>query len=123
MDKFGHASSNSDDEFGRFMNVLSYCYVKSRNIPKGCPRLLSILPVIYVFTCIPLNLSSFNLTLGAGFFISWLASFKLVLFSFDKGPLSYDPGLVSSSSPSPVAFFRFLVIACLPIKAPFWHRC
>ncbi|KAI3941810.1 hypothetical protein MKW98_030540 [Papaver atlanticum] len=121
MDEFGHDSSS--DEFVRLVNVcltvfssLTYCYFISRNIPKGFPRLLSILPIIYIFTLIPLNLSSFHLTMTAGWFISWFASFKLVLFSFDKGPLSYDPPLVSSSSPSRMTFLRFHVIACLPIK-------
>ncbi|KAI3852393.1 hypothetical protein MKX03_018873 [Papaver bracteatum] len=61
-------------------------------------------------------LTVFSSLTCSGWLISWFASFKLVLFSFDKGPLSYDPPLVSSSSPSPMTFLRFLVIACLPIK-------
>ncbi|KAI3851155.1 hypothetical protein MKX03_021513 [Papaver bracteatum] len=121
MDEYGH--NNSSDEFGRFVNAcltifssLTYCYFVSRNTPKGFPRLLTVLPVIYIFTLIPLNLSSFHLTFVLGYYISWLASFKLVLFSFDKGPLSSDPTLASSSSPSPMTFLLFLGIACLPIQ-------
>ncbi|MCL7046926.1 hypothetical protein MKW94_022857 [Papaver nudicaule] len=112
MDKFGHDDSSSD-EFGRFVNA---CLTIFSSLTYWFPRLLTILPIIYIFTLIPLNLSSFHLTFVAGFFISWLTSFKLVLFSFDKGPLSSDPTLVSSSSPSPLTFPRFLGIACLPIK-------
>ncbi|XP_026390156.1 probable long-chain-alcohol O-fatty-acyltransferase 5 isoform X1 [Papaver somniferum] len=121
MDEFGHDGSSG--EFGRFVNIcltiflsITYCYFISRNTPKGFPRLLSILPIIYIFTIIPLKLSSFHLTTGTGFLISWLANFKLVLFSFDKGPLSSDPTPVSSSSPSPMTFLRFIGITCLPIK-------
>ncbi|MCL7049622.1 hypothetical protein MKW94_018548 [Papaver nudicaule] len=121
--EFGHDSSGSGDhdEFGNvcltILSSLTYCYFISGNIPKGYPRLLSILPIIYIFTLLPLHLSSLCLTFGTGFFISWLGSFKLLLFSFDKGPLSSHPTLlVSSSLPSPMTFIRFLGIACLPIK-------
>ncbi|KAI3851159.1 hypothetical protein MKX03_021517 [Papaver bracteatum] len=101
MDEYGH--NNSSDEFGRFVNA--------------CLTIFSSLTYfIYIFTLIPLNLSSFHLTFVLGYYISWLASFKLVLFSFDKGPLSSDPTLASSSSPSPMTFLLFLGIACLPIQ-------
>ncbi|MCL7025438.1 hypothetical protein MKW94_021494 [Papaver nudicaule] len=115
MDEYVHVrSSDHDDQFGRYLNVcitifasLTYCYAISRNIPKGFPRLLSVLPIIYIFTLIPFQLSSsFHLVMGAGFFICPLACLKLVLFSFDKGPL------ISSQ----MTYLRFLAIACLPIK-------
>ncbi|PRQ54882.1 putative long-chain-alcohol O-fatty-acyltransferase [Rosa chinensis] len=41
------------------------------------------------------------------FFIAWLANCKLLLFAFDKGPLSSEPSITLG---------RFVVIACLPIK-------
>ncbi|KAI3900120.1 hypothetical protein MKW98_001020 [Papaver atlanticum] len=111
-------------EFGRFVNVcltiitsLTYCYFISRNIPKGFPRLTSVLPIIYIFILLPINLSSILLNLAIGFSTSWLSNFKLILFSFDAGPLSSDPPLLSSSpSSSSMTLVRFLCIACLPIK-------
>ncbi|KAI3846869.1 hypothetical protein MKX03_008462 [Papaver bracteatum] len=110
-------------EFGRFVNVcltiitsLTYCYFISRNIPKGFPRLTSVLPIIYIFILLPINLSSILLTLAIGFSISWLANFKLILFSFDAGPLSSDPLILSSSPSFSMTLERFLCIACLPIK-------
>ncbi|KAI3857251.1 hypothetical protein MKW92_032656 [Papaver armeniacum] len=116
MDEF----SGDGGEFGRFIEVwftvfssLIYCYYIVRNIPKGFPRLLFVLPIVYIFILLPLNLTSIHLVWGAGFFISWIANFKLVLFCFDMGPLSSNTLPVLQSSTTLV---RFLVIACLPIK-------
>ncbi|MCL7033205.1 hypothetical protein MKW94_006623 [Papaver nudicaule] len=110
-------------EFGRFIKVwctvfssLTYCYYIARNVPKGFPRLCSVLPIVYVFSLLPLNLTSIHLTIGAGFFISWLANLKLFLFCFDAGPLSSNPLPVLPSSTSSMTLLRFLAIACLPIK-------
>ncbi|KAI3971614.1 hypothetical protein MKW92_049911 [Papaver armeniacum] len=101
-----------DGEFAWFIKVwftiyssLTYCYFICGKIPIGIPRLLSILPIIYIFIILPLNLSSVHLIVSAGFCISWLASFKLILLSFDAGPLSFDLPLV-----------HFLAIGSLPIN-------
>ncbi|KAI3851126.1 hypothetical protein MKW98_013932 [Papaver atlanticum] len=109
-------------EFGRFIKVwctvfssLTYCYYIARNIPKGFPRLLSVLPIVYIFSLLPLNLTSIHFTIGVGFFISWLANFKLLLFCYDSGPLSSNPLPVLPSSTSSMTLLRFLAIACLPI--------
>ncbi|MCL7043018.1 hypothetical protein MKW94_022116 [Papaver nudicaule] len=85
---------------------LTYCYLISRNIPKGTPRLISILPIIPIFISLPLYLSWALFVGTIAFFITWLASFKLVLFSFNQGPLS---------SPS-ISFQHFISIACFPIN-------
>ncbi|OVA06587.1 hypothetical protein BVC80_1287g29 [Macleaya cordata] len=85
---------------------LSYCYFFSKKIPKGFLRLLSVLPIIPIFTMLPLSLSSINLLGIIGFFIGWLANFKLLLFSFDQGPLSSNP---------PLSFKHFISIACFPV--------
>ncbi|KAI3920255.1 hypothetical protein MKW92_038846 [Papaver armeniacum] len=118
MDEF----DGDGGEFGRFIKVwctvfssLTYCYYIARNIPKGFPRLLSVLPIVYIFSLLPLNLTSLHFTIGAGFFISWLANFKLLLFCYDSGPLSSNPLPVLPSSTSSMTLVRFLAIACLPI--------
>ncbi|KAF5734443.1 hypothetical protein HS088_TW16G00892 [Tripterygium wilfordii] len=41
------------------------------------------------------------------FFITWLANFKLLLFSFGQGPLASDPS---------ISLPLFVAVACLPIK-------
>ncbi|RZC78224.1 hypothetical protein C5167_002550 [Papaver somniferum] len=96
MDEF----SGYGGEFVRFINI-------ARNIPKGFPRLLSVLPIVYIFSLLPLNLTSIHLILGAGYSISWLANFKLLLFCFD----AVVPSLTSS-----ITLLPFLAITCLPIK-------
>ncbi|KAE8724392.1 Ubiquitin C-terminal hydrolases superfamily protein [Hibiscus syriacus] len=70
--------------------TICYCYSvgKTKIIPKGTPRLLCFLPVVCLFLYIPLEISSLHLGFIAAFFITWLASFKLLLFAFGKGPLS-----------------------------------
>ncbi|OVA20219.1 hypothetical protein BVC80_157g6 [Macleaya cordata] len=104
---------DGEGEFRSFIKVwitvlasLTYSYFISKNIPKGFIRLLSILPIISIFLYLPLHLSTIHLIGPTGFFISWLANFKLLLFSFDRGPLS------SSSS----SLRLFIIVACLPVK-------
>ncbi|KAL5730226.1 hypothetical protein ACHQM5_003074 [Ranunculus cassubicifolius] len=86
---------------------LSYCYFISFNIPKGKFRFLSLLPVFYFLTILPLSLTSVTLGGLSSFFLTWLANFKLLLFSFGEGPLSLDPSISLS---------HFISIACFPIK-------
>ncbi|RDX81765.1 Acyl-CoA--sterol O-acyltransferase 1, partial [Mucuna pruriens] len=73
----------------------------------GKTRLVFVLPIVCLYTMIPFIFSSVHLSGTTGFFLAWLANFKLLLFAFDMGPLSSDP-LISLP--------RFLAIACLPIK-------
>ncbi|KAI9184959.1 hypothetical protein LWI28_002878 [Acer negundo] len=103
---------------------LSYCYFMSSKIPKGLPRLLSILPIICFFIYLPLNLTSFHLTFTAAANLVWHANFKLLLFAFDHGPLSLSPPSSSSllsSSPPPSNILHFILVASLPIKIKPYH--
>ncbi|KAI3495139.1 hypothetical protein L1887_37336 [Cichorium endivia] len=84
---------------------LGYCYFVGKIIPKGLPRLLTIFPVILLFLSIPLLFNSVHLIGALSLYISWLANFKLLLFSFERGPLS---------APS-IPLTRFLSFACFPI--------
>ncbi|XAR67405.1 Long-chain-alcohol O-fatty-acyltransferase [Bertholletia excelsa] len=86
---------------------LCYCYFISSKIRKGVFRLVSLIPVFCLYLFLPLHLSSAFLTALTAFFITWLASFKLLLFAFDLGPLSSKP---SKSLP------LFITVACLPIR-------
>lgn len=86
---------------------LCYSYFIASKIPKGKLRLLSLLPIFTLFTILPLFLTSAFPTGITAFFITWLANFKLLLFSFDLGPLSSHP---------PKSLPLFISIACLPIK-------
>ncbi|PQQ20947.1 acyl-CoA--sterol O-acyltransferase 1-like [Prunus yedoensis var. nudiflora] len=103
-----------EGEFGSFIKVwtsvfvcIFYCYSIGKIVPKGTTRLVCALPVVCLFFYLPLNFSSIHLGGGTGFFISWLGSFKLLLFAFGKGPLASDPS---------ISIARFLAIACLPIE-------
>ncbi|XP_054794373.1 long-chain-alcohol O-fatty-acyltransferase-like [Prosopis cineraria] len=102
-----------EDEIQNFIKVwikaiscLFYCYYVSSTIPKGLFRLFSLVPVFFVFLLLPLNLHSFHLGGPATFFLVWLCPFKLLLFSFDQGPLS----------PLPPNIVHFILISSLPIK-------
>ncbi|MCL7023327.1 hypothetical protein MKW94_018160 [Papaver nudicaule] len=103
-----------DSEIKSFVKVwitifssLTYCYLVSKTIPKGFLKLFSVLPVISIFLYLPLYLSSPHLGGNTAFFIAWLANFKLLLLSFDRGPLYSNPSL---------SFINFISIACFPIK-------
>ncbi|KAJ4841185.1 hypothetical protein Tsubulata_015546 [Turnera subulata] len=102
-----------DGELKNFIKVwtlaitcLCYCYYIASRIPKGMLRLLSLLPVLFLFLTLPFDLTSVHLGGVTAFFLIWLGTFKLLLFSFDQGPLS----------PPPPNLFLFISIACLPIK-------
>ncbi|KAJ6988377.1 long-chain-alcohol O-fatty-acyltransferase 5 [Populus alba x Populus x berolinensis] len=86
---------------------LIYCHFISSKIPKGKLRLVSLLPIFYLFITLPLYFSYLFPNAIASLFISWLANFKLALFAFDHGPLSCD----QSNS-----LLQFIPKALLPIK-------
>ncbi|CAA0409972.1 unnamed protein product [Arabidopsis thaliana] len=85
---------------------ISYCYYTSTRIKSGVFRLLSVLPVCVLFLVLPLFVSSVHFSGSTAFFLSWLANFKLILFSFDQGPLF----------PLPSNLSRFVCFTCFPIK-------
>ena len=86
---------------------LCYCYWIRKVVPPGTIRLLLLLPIIFLYIVLPLSFSSVHLSGTIGFFLGWLANFKLLLFAFDKGPLSSDQF---------ISLPRFVAVACLPIK-------
>ncbi|KAL0353692.1 UNVERIFIED_CONTAM: putative long-chain-alcohol O-fatty-acyltransferase 4 [Sesamum angustifolium] len=86
---------------------LSYCHFVSARLPKGKWRLISLLPIFYVFAILPLYTTSAFLTAVTAFFITWLASFKLLLFAFDQGPIYSNP---------PKSLPVFVAVAALPFK-------
>ncbi|KAL3733402.1 hypothetical protein ACJRO7_022861 [Eucalyptus globulus] len=96
-----------EEEAGNFINVwltvlscVCYYYFVSSSLLPGKLRLFSLLPIFSLFTALPLRLST-------------LASFKLLLFSFGKGPLSSS--LDSHPDPSK-SLFLFILFTCFPIK-------
>ncbi|XP_050383009.1 probable long-chain-alcohol O-fatty-acyltransferase 5 [Argentina anserina] len=87
---------------------LSYTYFISSKIPQGKLRFFSLLPIVYLFFILPLYLST---ALPAGvisLFVTWIGTFKLLLFSFGSGPLS--------SQPPPKSLILFIFLTCFPIK-------
>ncbi|KAB1226990.1 putative long-chain-alcohol O-fatty-acyltransferase 1 [Morella rubra] len=88
------------------LTSLCYCYYIAARIRRGMMRLLSLLPIFYLFITLPLSLESFHIVAPTTFFLVWLGNFKLILFVFDHGPLS----------PLPPKLVQFISIACLPLK-------
>ncbi|TKY45466.1 long-chain-alcohol O-fatty-acyltransferase 1 [Spatholobus suberectus] len=88
------------------ISCLCYCYFIAARIPKGFLRLLSLLPILHLFLILPLNLSSFHLGGPTTFFLVWLGTFKLLLFSFNQGPLALSPPNI----------VHFISLASLPIN-------
>ncbi|XP_059639830.1 probable long-chain-alcohol O-fatty-acyltransferase 4 [Cornus florida] len=66
---------------------LSYCYMFVTKIPKGMFRVFSLIPVFYFFSTLPWYFSLAVLRGVSAFFITWITSFKLILFCFNRGPL------------------------------------
>ncbi|CAH8381833.1 unnamed protein product [Eruca vesicaria subsp. sativa] len=100
-----------EEELKNFIKVwvlaiisISYCYYSSTKIKPGVFRLLSVLPVCALFLVLPLFFSSVHLSGIIAFFISFLANFKLILFSFNQGPLV----------PTPPSLTLFICFTCFP---------
>ncbi|KAL2472919.1 putative long-chain-alcohol O-fatty-acyltransferase 5 [Forsythia ovata] len=87
---------------------LCYCYFISSKFSKGLFRFMSLVPIFSLYTVLPLSLNSAFFTAVAVFLITWLTNFKLLLFAFNQGPLSFDP----TKPPLHI----FISIAALPIK-------
>ncbi|KAH6810324.1 hypothetical protein C2S51_024086 [Perilla frutescens var. frutescens] len=86
---------------------LSYAFFISKAIPKGLPRLLTLIPVLILNLILPLSLHTMHLGGSSAFFLVWLANFKLIMLSFGTGPLS-DPS---------ISLPKFTAFACLPIRS------
>ncbi|XP_015057270.1 acyl-CoA--sterol O-acyltransferase 1-like [Solanum pennellii] len=86
---------------------LCYSHTIAKFIPKGKSRFVAIFPIVCLFFILPLYLTSINLGATTFFFITGLATSKLILFAFGKGPLSSTP---------PLPLSTFIPLACLPIK-------
>ncbi|KAL2944943.1 Long-chain-alcohol O-fatty-acyltransferase [Bienertia sinuspersici] len=84
---------------------LIYSYLIPSKLPKGKIRFLSLLPIFYLFITLPLSLSRPIPITILSWFISWLANSKLLLYSFDIGPLSTQNSMLN-----------FILIGALPIK-------
>ncbi|CAA2935335.1 probable long-chain-alcohol O-fatty-acyltransferase 5 [Olea europaea var. sylvestris] len=90
------------------MTSLCYCYFISAKFPKGLFRFMSLIPIFSLYASLPLSLKSAFFTAVTAFLITWLTSFKLLLFAFNQGPLTFNP----TKPPLHV----FIAIAALPIK-------
>ncbi|CAA3010824.1 long-chain-alcohol O-fatty-acyltransferase [Olea europaea subsp. europaea] len=99
-----------------FTAILSmiYCYCISVRLRGGATRLFSLLPVIYLFTTLPLHLTSIHIGAATILYLVWLGNFKLLLFSFDQGPLYATP---------PLSLFHFISIALLPVETKHNSSC
>ncbi|PWA48106.1 long-chain-alcohol O-fatty-acyltransferase [Artemisia annua] len=92
-----------------FLAILAtcYCYLIPNRIISKLPRLLSVLPVIIIFSIVPIPLSTIYFTLITFLYLTWLANFKLLLYAFNRDPLAFTP---------PLPFFKFVSIALFPIN-------
>ncbi|KAL8461573.1 hypothetical protein ACS0TY_032889 [Phlomoides rotata] len=86
---------------------LCYCHTASKIFTTAISRRLSIFPIVCLFLLLPLKLTSIHIAGVTSFFIAWLASFKLILLAFQKGPLYSNP---------PIPLSLFIPLACFPIK-------
>lgn len=79
--------------------------------PPGLPRLAAFVPVLAVLPFLPLAFRALHPRAISGFFLAWLAEFKLLLLASGQGPL--DPSL---PLPAFVAIATFPVRQCDPTK-------
>ncbi|XP_074271982.1 putative long-chain-alcohol O-fatty-acyltransferase 9 [Silene latifolia] len=83
-----------------------FSYFIAKKLPKGILRLISMLGVFYALFTVPWYFPSSIFLRGfTSFFISWISSFKLVLFAFDQGDLALSN-----------TFTDFVAVAVFPLK-------
>ncbi|CAM0904139.1 unnamed protein product [Alopecurus aequalis] len=69
--------------------TVAMCYVRfaARRLRPGLPRLAAFLPVLAVLPFLPLAFRAVHPRAISGFFLAWLAEFKLLLLAAGQGPL------------------------------------
>ncbi|KAG5242354.1 long-chain-alcohol O-fatty-acyltransferase [Salix suchowensis] len=87
------------------LSSLGYSYVSATYMTKGLARVLFLLLTFYLLAIFPWYFTSSLVRGVLSFFITWIASFKLLLFCFHKGPL-----LASRN------FLDFVAVAIFPLK-------
>ncbi|XP_071703849.1 probable long-chain-alcohol O-fatty-acyltransferase 5 [Rutidosis leptorrhynchoides] len=87
---------------------LSYCYFISSKFPKGIYRFISLIPIFFIFTILPLSCSFVFTTAIAFSFTTWLTNFKLIRFAFDLDQSPYHPSM---------SLDKFIIYTSLPIKS------
>ncbi|KAJ0578783.1 putative long-chain-alcohol O-fatty-acyltransferase [Helianthus annuus] len=92
---------------------LSYCYFISSKLPKGLCRFISLIPILYLFTILPLLFSSVFPTAVAFSFTTWLTNFKLIRFAFDLDHSPFHPSY---------SLLKFITFTSLPIKSKTAHH-
>ncbi|EEF39592.1 probable long-chain-alcohol O-fatty-acyltransferase 5 [Ricinus communis] len=101
----GEESINSINPVALVLASLAYSYFLATYLPKGLLRVLSLFPVFYIFCVFPWYSSSSLLRGILSFFITWITSFKLLLFCFDQGPL------IACEN-----YMDFVLVSIFPIK-------
>ncbi|KAK4726144.1 hypothetical protein R3W88_031061 [Solanum pinnatisectum] len=84
---------------------LNYSYFLIPKFPKGIPRIIALSPIFYILYFFPWCFSFSFLRGILSFFITWITSFKLILFCFNKGPLSLCKNPID-----------FILISIFPLK-------
>ncbi|KAM3289534.1 acyl-CoA-sterol O-acyltransferase 1 [Capsicum chacoense] len=84
---------------------LNYSYLIVSKFPKGIPRILALAPIFYLLYFFPWCFSLAFLRGILSLFITWMTSFKLILFCFNRGPLSICENTID-----------FILISILPLK-------
>ena len=87
--------------------ALTYCHSLAFLLRPGKNRLFAVLPVIILFYFLPFSFSSVHVRVISASILVWLATFKLLLFAFHRGPLCSATNLLSLPA--------FIAIASLSI--------
>ncbi|KAM0873158.1 hypothetical protein ACQ4PT_038205 [Festuca glaucescens] len=69
--------------------TVAMCYVRlaARRLRPGLPRLAAFFPVLAILPFLPLAFRAVQMRIISGFFLAWLAEFKLLLLANGQGPL------------------------------------
>lgn len=65
-----------------------YSYYVVSKIARGLPRIIAVLPVIGMYIILPWQVSTLHMRGAMSFMFMWISSFKLLMLSFNVGPLA-----------------------------------
>ncbi|GJY07896.1 probable long-chain-alcohol O-fatty-acyltransferase 5 [Tanacetum coccineum] len=87
---------------------LTYSYYIPSKLRKGIYRFISLIPILIIFTLLPLRCTAVFTTAVTFSFITWLTNFKLIRFAFDLDHSPYNPSY---------SLLKFIIITSLPVKS------
>lgn len=93
---------------GTILCGIIYSYYVVLKLPRGLPRIVAVLPVIGMYIVLPWQVSTLHMRGILSFMFMWISSFKLLMLSFDVGPLAKPWTMLN--------LWNFMAVSIFPVE-------